>query len=100
MRVNVALENSNVEIKMVVDNTAAVMALRGGENMLQVLAEQHGLKLSEYVVDLQNNQNGKSSDQDKNFQENEKDGLKNAEDFEQEIEITNPDSRYNLNLLA
>ena len=68
--------------------------------MLQVLAEQHGLKLSEYVVDLQNNQNGKSSDQDKNFQENEKDGLKNAEDFEQEIEITNPDSRYNLNLLA
>ncbi len=100
VRVNVALENSNVEIKMVVDNTAAVMALRGGENMLQVLAEQHGLKLSEYVVDLQNNQNGKSSDQDKNFQENEKDGLKNAEDFEQEIEITNPDSRYNLNLLA
>ena len=99
VRVNVALENSNVEIKMVVDNTAAVMALRGGENMLQVLAEQHGLKLSEYVVDLQNNQNGKSSDQDKNFQENEKDGLKNAEDFEQEIEITNPDSRYNLNLL-
>ena len=76
------------------------MALRGGENMLQVLAEQHGLKLSEYVVDLQNNQNGQSSDQDKNFQENEKDGLKNAEDFEQEIEITNPDSRYNLNLLA
>ena len=28
VRVNVALENSNVEIKMVVDNAAAVMALR------------------------------------------------------------------------
>ena len=95
-----ALENSNVEIKMVVDNTAAVMALRGGENMLQVLAEQHGLKLSEYVVDLQNNQNGQTSDQDKNLQENEKDGLNNAEDFEEEIKITNSDSRYNLNLLA
>ena len=100
VRVNVALENSNVEIKMVVDNTAAVMALRGGENMLQVLAEQHGLKLSEYAVDLQNNQNGQTSDQDKNLQENEKDGLNNAEDFEEEIKITNSDSRYNLNLLA
>ena len=49
--------------------------------MLQVLAEQHGLKLSSVAID----QNGKSSDQDKNFQENEKDGLKNAEDFEQEM---------------
>ena len=100
VRVNVALDNSNVEIKMVVDNTSAVMALRGGENMLQVLAEQHGLKLSEYAVDLQNNQNGQSSDQNKNLQENEKDGLNNAEDFEEEIKITNSDSRYNLNLLA
>ena len=100
VRVNVLLENSNVEVKMFVDNTSAIVALRGGENMLQVLAEQHGLKLSDYSVDLQNNQNGQSSDEDKNFQKQEKDGLKNIEDVDRELEIKNSDSIYNLNLLA
>ena len=100
VRVNVILENSNVEVKMFVDNTSAIVALRGGENMLQLLAEQHGLKLSDYSVNLQNNQNGQSSDEDKNFQKHEKDGLKNFEDVDQEIEIKNSDSIYNLNLLA
>lgn len=100
VRVNVLLENSNVEVKMFVDNTSAIVALRGGENMLQVLAEQHGLKLSDYSVDLQNNQNGQSSGEDKNFQKQEKNGLKNIEDVDREIEIKNSDSIYNLNLLA
>jgi len=100
VRVNVLLENSNIEVKMFVDNTSAIVALRGGENMLQLLAEQHGLKLSDYSVNLQNNQNGQSSDEDKNFQKHEKDGLKNFEDVDQEIEIKNSDSIYNLNLLA
>ena len=53
VRVNVSLENSNIEIKMVAENSAAVLALRGGENMLQTIAEQHGLKLSDYSVDMQ-----------------------------------------------
>ena len=99
VRVNVSLESSNIEVKMIADNTAAVMALRGGENMLQVLAEQNGLKLSDYSVDLQSNQNGQSSGQDKNFQK-EQDELKNIENIEQEIEIENADSMHNLNLLA
>ena len=100
VRVNVLLENSNIEVKMFVDNTSAIVALRGGENMLQLLAEQHGLKLSDYSVDLQNNQNGQSSDENKNFQKQEKGGLKNIEDVDREIEIKNSDSIYNLNLLA
>ena len=62
--------------------------------------QQHGLKLSDYSVDLQNNQNGQSSNEDKNSQKQEKDGLKNIEDVDQEIEIKNSNSIYNLNLLA
>jgi hypothetical protein len=50
-------------------------------------------------VDLQSNQNGQSSGQDKNFQK-EQDELKSIENIEQEIEIENADSMRNLNLLA
>ena len=52
---------------MIAENSAAVLALRGGEIMLQNIAEQHGLKLSDYSVDMQNNQNGQGSDQKETF---------------------------------
>ena len=58
MRVNISLENSNVEVKMLAENSAAVSALRGSESILQNIAEQNGLRLSDYSVDMQNNQNG------------------------------------------
>ena len=72
VRVNVSLENSNVEVKMIAENSAAVLALRGGEIMLQNIAEQHGLKLSNYSVDMQNNQDGQSSDQKGDLQKNDR----------------------------
>ena len=65
VRVNVSLESSNVEVKMLADNNAAVLALRGSENMLQNIAEQNGLKLSDYSVGMQNNQNGDGSGREK-----------------------------------
>ena len=61
MRVNISLENSNVEVKMLAENSAAVVALRGSEGILQNIAEQNGLRLSDYSVDMQNNQNGDNS---------------------------------------
>jgi len=100
VRVNVSLESSNVEVKMVAENSAAVMALRGSESVLQVIAEQNGLKLSEYSVDMQNNQNGDNtnrkdgSDRDKN-EVNEV--FKETDD---ENTITVSENGYNLNLLA
>lgn len=100
VRVNVSLESSNVEVKMVAENSAAVMALRGSESVLQFIAEQNGLKLSEYSVDMQNNQNGDNtnrkdgSDRDKN-EVNEV--FKETDD---ENTITVSENGYNLNLLA
>ena len=100
VRVNVSLESSNVEVKMVAENSAAVMALRGSESVLQFIAEQNGLKLSEYSVDMQNNQYGENtnrkdgSDRDKN-EVNEV--LKETDD---ENTSTVSESGYNLNLLA
>ena len=68
VRVNVSLESSNVEVKMVAENSAAVMVLKGSESILQNIAEHNGLKLSDYSVDMQNNQNGENA--------NKKDGSK------------------------
>lgn len=100
VRVNVSLENSNVEIKMVAENSAAVLALRGGENMLQTIAEQHGLKLSDYSVDMQNNQNGQSSDQKGDLGKRGETESNKIEDVEQELSSNSTDGKHKLNLLA
>ena len=100
VRVNVSLENSNIEIKMVAENSAAVLALRGGENMLQTIAEQHGLKLSDYSVDMQNNQNGQSSDQKGDLGKRGETESNKIEDVEQELSSNSTDGKHKLNLLA
>ena len=100
VRVNVSLESSNVEVKMVAENSAAVMVLKGSENIWQNIAEQNGLKLSDYSVDMQNNQNGENA--------NKKDGSSKSQDNGPEVvketddENHNPSSEneYKLNLLA
>jgi hypothetical protein len=55
VRVNVILENSSIDIKMLTENSAALSVLRSSEGILQNIAEQNGLKLSDYSVDMQNN---------------------------------------------
>ena len=100
VRVNVSLENSNVEVKMIAENSAAVLALRGGEIMLQNIAEQHGLKLSDYSVDMQNNQNGQGSDQKGDLQKNDRVQKNSFEEVEQDLSSDGPDVKYKLNLLA
>ena len=55
VRVNVLLENSSIDIKMVAENSAVLSVLRSSEGILQNIAEQNGLKLSDYSVDMQNN---------------------------------------------
>ena len=100
VRVNVSLESSNVEVKMIAENSAAVMALRGSENILQLIAEQNGLKLSEYSVDMQNSQNGDNTNRKDGSSRNEDevaDALKDADD---ENTNTISENEYKLNLLA
>ena len=100
VRVNVSLENSNVEVKMVAENSAAVMALRGSESVLQFIAEQNGLKLSEYSVDMQNNQNGDNTNRKDGSDRNKNEVNEVLKETDDENTITVSENGYNLNLLA
>tara|TARA_B100000989_G_scaffold297512_1_gene283480 strand:+ start:2415 stop:4517 length:2103 start_codon:yes stop_codon:yes gene_type:complete len=100
VRVNVSLESSNVEVKMVADNSAAVMALRGSENILQLIAEQNGLKLSEYSVDMQNSQNGDNNNRKDGSSRNEDDVAEALKEADDENTTTISENEYKLNLLA
>ena len=100
VRVNVSLESSNVEVKMVAENSAAVMALRGSENILQLIAEQNGLKLSEYSVDMQNSQNGDNTNRKDGSSRNEDEVAEASKEVDDENTSTISESEYKLNLLA
>ena len=100
VRVNVSLENSNVEVKMVAENSAAVMALRGSESILQAIAEQNGLKLSEYSVDMQNNQNGDNTNRKDGSDRSKNEVNEVLKETDDENTITVSENGYNLNLLA
>ena len=100
VRVNVSLESSNVEVKMIAENSAAVMALRGSESILQAIAEQNGLKLSEYSVDMQNNQNGDNTNKKDGSHKNKDEVNEVLKETDDENTITVSENGYNLNLLA
>ena len=100
VRVNVSLESSNVEVKMVAENSAAVMALRGSENILQLIAEQNGLKLSEYSVDMQNSQNGDNTNRKDGSSRNEDEVAEALKEADDENTSAISESEYKLNLLA
>ena len=100
VRVNVSLESSNVEVKMVAENSAAVMALRGSESILQAIAEQNGLKLSEYSVDMQNNQNGDNTNKKDGSNKNKNEVNEVLKETDDENTITVSENGNNLNLLA
>ena len=100
VRVNVSLESSNVEVKMVAENSAAVMALRGSENILQLIAEQNGLKLSEYSVDMQNSQNGDNTNRKDGSSRNEDEVAEASKEVDDENTSTISENEYKLNLLA
>jgi hypothetical protein len=98
VRVNVSLESSNVEVKMVAENSTAVLVLKGSESILQNIAEQNGLKLSEYSVDMNNNQNGEHSNRKGGAGVNKENGAEVVK--ENESNGTTSENNYKLNLLA
>ena len=100
VRVNVSLESSNVEVKMVAENSAAVMVLKGSENILQNIAEQNGLKLSDYSVDMQNNQNGDNANRKDGSGKNRDNGTEVVKETDDENNNTSSENEYKLNLLA
>jgi flagellar hook-length control protein FliK len=100
VRVNVSLESSNVEVKMVAENSAAVMVLKGSENILQNIAEQNGLKLSDYSVDMQNNQNGDNANKKDGSNKNRDNGTEVVKETDDENNYPSLENEYKLNLLA
>jgi flagellar hook-length control protein FliK len=100
VRVNVSLESSNVEVKMVAENSAAVMVLKGSENILQNIAEQNGLKLSDYSVDMQNNQNGENANKKDGSSKNQDNGPEVVKETDDENNNPSSENVYKLNLLA
>ena len=100
VRVNVSLESSNVEVKMVAENSAAVMVLKGSENILQNIAEQNGLKLSDYSVDMQNNQNGENANKKDGSSKNQDNGPEVVKETDDENNNPSSENEYKLNLLA
>ena len=100
VRVNVSLESSNVEVKMVAENPAAVMVLKGSEIILQNIAEQNGLKLSDYSVDMQNNQNGDNANRKDGSSKNRDNGTEVVKETDEENNYPSSENEYKLNLLA
>ena len=101
VRVSVSMENANLEVKILAENSAAIMALRGSEAILQSITEQNGLKLSDYSVDMQNNaSNGER--QGKNEKDNNL--LDSSRYSDKEVAsddiLTNSETSHSLNLLA
>jgi flagellar hook-length control protein FliK len=100
VRVNVSLESSNVEVRMVAENSAAVLVLKGSENILQNIAEQNGLKLSDYSVDMQNNQNGDNANKKDGSNKNRDNGTEVVKETDDENNYPSLENEYKLNLLA
>ena len=103
VRVNVSLDNSTLEVKMVAESTGTVSILRGAEGLLQSITDQSGLKLSEYSVEMQNNnENSKNNgNNDRRNAEIIKENTSKTEEMKgNELGSTHEDSDQLLNLLA
>ena len=101
MRVNVSMENTSVDVKILADNSAAIVALRGSENILQGIAEQNGLKLSEYSVDMQNYGGNDNNSSSNGKNKNGTTSMENKDiDKTTDDNSLNPETSHSLNLLA
>ena len=99
--VNVSMENTSVDVKILADNSAAIVALRGSENILQGIAEQNGLKLSEYSVDMQNYSGNDNNSSSNGKNKNGTTSMENKDiDKTTDDNSLNPETSHSLNLLA
>ena len=102
VRVNVSLENLQLDVKLTAENSATLAVLRASESVLQSITELNGLKLAEYNVELNNNlqnNNGFKGQKDQNSKSTA-DINENLENSEDSSEIFSDDSSHSLNLMA
>ena len=102
VRVNVSLENLQLDVKLTAENSATLALLRASESILQSITEVNGLKLAEYNVELSNNnQNNNGSRQQKeNNGEKSSTTSKNQNELEDKLDSSNDDGSHKLNLIA
>tara|TARA_B100000900_G_scaffold292143_1_gene251006 strand:- start:368 stop:2632 length:2265 start_codon:yes stop_codon:yes gene_type:complete len=102
VRVNVSIDSSQIDVKLIAENSSTLSILRASESMLQTISEQNGLKLAEYNVELNNNaQNNEGS----HGRKDEKDQNKNLNESVEVVEETRDpfeenDDTHSLNLIA
>ena len=102
VRVNVSLENLQLDVKLTAENSATLAILRASEQVLQSITELNGLKLAEYNVELNNtlqNNNGSKEQKEQNSKSNANVD-QNVENSEDNGESYTDDSSHSLNLMA
>ena len=103
LQVKASLETNGLDVKLVAENSATLAILRGSEALLGNVTEQHGLKLSNYSVDLSNGQNhGNSNEQGQNNDNKADDHnfRKKGDDSTNMIEKSTDTDNNLLNLIA
>ena len=102
LQVNASLETNGLDVKLVAENSATLAILRGSEALLGNITEQHGLKLSNYSVDMSNGQNhGNGNEQgQKNHEAKDHINRNNGDDPSNMIEKSTDTDNNLLNLIA
>ena len=102
VRVNVSLENLQLDVKLTAENSATLAILRASESILQSITEVNGLKLAEYNVELSNyNQNNSGSRQQKDNNDGKGSTMsENQSELEDKLDSSNDDGSHKLNLIA
>ena len=102
VRVNVSLENLQLDVKLSAENSATLAILRASEAVLQSITEINGLKLAEYNVELSNNNQNNSGSREQKENSGEKDAKmnENQNELDDKLDSSNDDGSHNLNLIA
>ena len=102
VRVNVSLENLQLDVKLTAENSATLAILRASEAVLQSITEINGLKLAEYNVELSNNNQNNNGSRDQKENSGEKDAKmnENQNELDDKLDSSNDDGSHNLNLIA
>ncbi len=102
VRVNVSLENLQLDVKLTAENSATLAILRASEAVLQSITEINGLKLAEYNVELSNNNQNNNGSRNQKENSGEKDAKmnENQNELDDKLDSSNDDGSHNLNLIA
>jgi uncharacterized protein YciU (UPF0263 family) len=102
VRVNVSLENLQLDVKLTAENSATLAVLRASEAVLQSITEVNGLKLAEYNVELSNNNQNNSGSREQKENSGEKDAKTsgNQNELDDKLDSSIEDGSHNLNLIA